>query len=418
MLQSSLLVVGLSYPASPLAVRERFWLDAPRRMEAVKSLGTTKAIEESVLLVNAHRTEFIIWTSDLAAAAASVLAYLADHDGLSLKEWKGFYRLVDDAALAHLAAVSSGLQSRFASGAEVIGDLRSALRVARNAGVAGPRLEAAIDGVLQVATRLRNQTGVGFPANVPLRAALDLASQKSAPPKTRRVLVICAEPAAELRSVPDRDYWRVLSRAPATTPIFTDGHGNTIRADQCWQEMAQADFVVHLSSSVDFTLTKQQAQAIVIARNGAPLPIFDLAVPRAIDPAVAEIPGIVLYNVDDVRQLWEGSPPRVHPFDSSTQQVLAAQAKLLLNRLRSLKVVTPTIGYAHIKELCRDVAETYSAEVAASDEQAVAIEAVTARIATRIHSYLSKEHGTRRHFGFIRSFRRIFQERPSTRVPS
>ena len=101
------MVVGLNYRTAPVAVRERFWISENGRYEALLQLSQAEGIDEIIVLATCNRTEFLLWASDVTLAANSVMRLLGSQYGLTLGEWKNFYRLLDEDALMHIFRVAS-----------------------------------------------------------------------------------------------------------------------------------------------------------------------------------------------------------------------------------------------------------------------------------------------------------------------
>ena len=99
-MEPTLMVVGLNYRTAPVAVREHFWIAENRRYEALVQLSRAEGIEEVIVMATCNRTEFWLWATDVTLAANSVMRLLGAEYGLKLCEWKHFYRLLDEAALA------------------------------------------------------------------------------------------------------------------------------------------------------------------------------------------------------------------------------------------------------------------------------------------------------------------------------
>ena len=89
----SLVVIGLNFKTSPVAVRERFWMSELRRYEAFHQLVRAEGIDEVIVLATCNRTEFILWASDPSEASNSVLRFLTHEYGLKMSDWSHFYRL-------------------------------------------------------------------------------------------------------------------------------------------------------------------------------------------------------------------------------------------------------------------------------------------------------------------------------------
>ena len=174
-MEPTLAIIGLNYRTSPVAVREQFWIAEPARYEALHRLLRSEGIEEVVVLATCNRTEFILWSNDVPAAANSVLRFLTHDYQLKLCDWSHFYRLMDDVALTHLFQVAAGLDSVVLGEPEITAQLREAWEQARKAGATGRFLDAAIQKALAVSARVRTDTALGDATITFPYAAVELA---------------------------------------------------------------------------------------------------------------------------------------------------------------------------------------------------------------------------------------------------
>jgi glutamyl-tRNA reductase len=111
-LEPALLVIGLNHQTAPEEIRARFAMDAAQRADALRDLSQADGVEEVLVLSTQDHTEFLLWAGDPALAASSVLQLLSQHYELKLCEWRHFFRLLHEDALAHFFRVASGLDSR------------------------------------------------------------------------------------------------------------------------------------------------------------------------------------------------------------------------------------------------------------------------------------------------------------------
>ncbi len=304
----TLVVIGLSHTKAPVEVRERFWMGESRRFECLRELQRSEGIEESIVLATCTRTEFILWASDFSAAAAAVPKFLTRHYGLRICEWKNFHRLLGDEALRHIFRVTAGLDSRPLGDPQAADEVRSAWLRAHQAGATGRFLDAILEKALDVSKRIRNETEIGAAAVSVPYAAAELARQRTGTLEGRTILILGAGRMAELSA-------RYLANSGARVVLVTSRtyqhavnlaerlHSIAIPFEERWQYLEDADLVISCTACPHTVLTREDITRITHAKSeGQRLLLIDLAVPRNIDPAVRDLPGISLYNIDDLLQ--------------------------------------------------------------------------------------------------------------------
>ena len=180
------MVVGLNYRTAPVDVRERFWISASRRDEALEKLSGAEGIAEVIVMATCNRTEFWLWANDVTLAANSVMRLLGTEYGLKLCEWKHFYRLLDEAALLQIFRVASSLDSMVVGEPQVVDQVKEAWQRAKKVGTTGRSLDAVLRKALAVSSRVRTETAIADAAvSIPF-AAVELAHQTSSPSTTRK----------------------------------------------------------------------------------------------------------------------------------------------------------------------------------------------------------------------------------------
>lgn len=155
-MEPSLVVIGVNFRTAPAAVRERFWISDGGKPEALKSLLRSEGIDEAIVLATGNRTEFIVWASDAALAANSILRFLTREYELKLSEWSNFYRLLDEDALLHVFRVTAGVDSNNDDEPEIENEVHEAWRMAQAAGSTGRYLDAVVQKATQVSEHVRN----------------------------------------------------------------------------------------------------------------------------------------------------------------------------------------------------------------------------------------------------------------------
>ena len=300
--------VGSDWPEFPDVDgrSSRAFLDqraSPRRCP--HQLVRSEGIDEAMVLTTCNRTEFILWTSDVATAADSVLRFLAHEYELKLCEWSHFYRLMDDIALAHIFRVASSLDSMVLGEPEIMTHLdeRMEARQASRVHRAVPRFHR--EKALGVSKRIRSELAISDDTISMPYVAVELSMQELGELAGREVLLIGAGRMSELaaRCLISAGVGKVniTSRTSASAEELAGRlKAQCVPFEERRRYLQSADIVVSSTLSPHYIITREQADAVARAREYRPLVLIDIAVPRDIDPAVREIEGMRLFDVDDL----------------------------------------------------------------------------------------------------------------------
>ena len=291
-------VVGLSHHTAGIQLREQL---AFTQAEAAAWLqGQAAAGSTALLLSTCNRCE-IYWTGgpDLEAWFRDFALTRGAPLGESL------LRLDGEAAVRHLFDVAAGLESQVLGEAEVLGQVRQAYDAARAAGTANRLIDTILSAALVAGRRVRRETKLGrHPASVG-SAAVDVAASL-APLEPARVLIVGAGEVAEavLRALRGRTYrtavvTRRLERAASLASSFGAVAGEWDALDAM---LAAAD-VVFVGTSASVPVLEAARLAEAVGDGGRQVAVFDLSVPRNVDPAARDVPGVKLFDLDDLQQL-------------------------------------------------------------------------------------------------------------------
>ena len=279
-------LVGISHHVAPVELRERVSLPLDRAANLARSLG------DAVCLSTCNRTELYVAGED-ERPALSTLEELAGEPLQAVA-----YRMHDEAAAVHLFRVSAGLDSLVPGESEILGQVRAAYDAVRP----GPFLDRVFRQALELGKRVRAETAIGeSPASVPAAAAA-LAQQVFGDLTGRRVLLVGAgrigELAAGSLSARGAAIAYVANRSPdAAHELATRFGGEALTLEDVPTRLGEVD-VVLASTGAPATLI---GSADVPARHKRPLFFIDIAVPRDVDPTVAELDGCYLYDIDDLQ---------------------------------------------------------------------------------------------------------------------
>lgn len=392
------MVIGVNYRTAPVAVRERFWISEGRRGEALAQLSRAEGIDEVAVLATCNRTEFFLWTHDASAASGSVLNFLTREYGLKLCDWKHFYRKLDEQALSHIFRVAAGLDSMVIGEPEIVAQVKSAWAQAQEAGTTGRFLDAVLQKALTVSKKVRNETAIGSAAVSVPHAAVELARQIFGSLKDRKVLLMGAgkmsETAARYLIKNGANDVRVMNRTlEHAEELARTLKGAAFPLEQRLAQVREADVVISSTSSAQVILTREEMEEIAEQRDGAPLLLVDIAVPRDIDPAVRQVPGVFLYDIDELEQVTTRNEAARQNAAAEAERIVSEEAREFRNKLAAERVVPTIVALrGRLDEICRQELEAFKeAAGPLPDEQLSAMEMLTSRITQRIASSLARE---------------------------
>jgi glutamyl-tRNA reductase len=385
-----LVLVGTSHHRAPVELREQLFVSAAENRELVERLAGADA--EAVVLSTCNRTELYLAHSDDEAAQARAFAELTALAGLAESEIApALYTVTDEAAALHVFRVAAGLDSLIPGEAQILGQVRGAYEAAREVGTAGPVLHRVFRQALRVGRRVRTETAIGEnPASIS-SAAAELAERVFGTLEGRRILVLGAGKMSDLATVNlisrgvDSVFVanRSVERAERLARRFG---GRAAGLDAVEAELESADVVVASTSASGYVLSAEQVERAMRKRKGRPIFFVDIAVPRDIDPAVNEIEGCYLYDVDDLERVVEESVAGRRTEAVRAEAIVADEAERFRDWQLSLDVV-PAI--ASLRALAESIREDELARAegrlgSLSPSQRRAVEALTAQIVNKL----------------------------------
>jgi glutamyl-tRNA reductase len=307
-MSSRLLALGISHKTAPLALRERLALPEGRAASVLHELVAHSEIHEAVAISTCNRTELYLVASDPVEAENAALSALSRQAGIPPTELLGsLYSLRGMDAVRHLLGVASGLDSMIVGEAEIQGQVKRAYELALVENVTGPIVNRLFRDAIATGKRARTETAIGRSRVSVSSVAVELARGILGELDSRRVLVIGAGENGELTAkalrergvetvfVANRRYDRAIGLAQRFG-------GQAVRFDALPREMESADIVVSSTASPHQLVGRDELELVMEQRGGRPLLLIDIAVPRDIDPTVRELPGITLFDMDDLQR--------------------------------------------------------------------------------------------------------------------
>jgi len=377
-----LVLVGTSHHHAPVELRERVALDREQGSELAARLAGTGG--EAVCLSTCNRTELYVVAPDADAAERAAVAALAE---LEPDVEQALYRLRDHAAALHLFRVAAGLDSLVPGEGEILGQVRAA----HEAGTTGLLLDRVFRQALHAGRKVRAQTAIGeSPASV-ASAAAALAEQVFGDLDGRSILLVGAGKISEqaARSLLGRHarIAFVANRSLDHAELLAERFGaKPLPLDALEAELASADVVVSSTSSPGLVLDAATVRRALRARRGRQLLLIDLAVPRDLDPAIHELDGCYLYDIDDLQAIVSETLAGRRGEAERAEAIVAAESEKFHEWHASLDVVPAIASLRARAEEIRE-AELRKAEgllERLDDSQRRAVESITAQIVNKL----------------------------------
>jgi glutamyl-tRNA reductase len=376
-----LLLTGMSHKTEPVHMREQLALPDAELPEALRQLQKMGA-SEAVILSTCNRVEIALTAPDHETPMDIMDRFLTAWKG-SASAFEGhLYSLEAKDAIQHLFRVASSLDSMVVGEPQILGQLKGAYAIAKTEGAVGGLLETVITRAFSVAKRVRTETGIGQMAVSVSYAAVELARTIFGSLKGHSVLIVGSGKMGELaakhlhRSGAKKIFVtnRTWERAEQMAAVFD---GKAVEYSRFTAILPEIDIVIASSGAPHYILGRDEMVRVMAARKNKPVYLIDMAVPRNIDPAVNDVGGVFLYDVDDLAGVVNANIKERTKQALQAEAIVVEEVERMMARLK-LDEVTPTIiSLQEQLEAIRagEVARTIRRLPAMTAEQQLAIEA-------------------------------------------
>jgi len=304
-------LIGCNHRTAPVEFRERVAFTPEEALSAADELRNRGVLEEAVVLSTCNRSELYGVPAGTAPDVIEEMeTFFRSFHGVERGELNGrVYRWMGADAVRHLFRVASGLDSMMLGEAEILGQLRNAYGQALDHGATGPVLNKAFQTALEVGKRVRAETEVGArPMSVAL-AGVRLAERVFGNLKGHAALIVGAGAVAEqvVEHLRNRGVGslRVANRSlDRAQELARRVGGEALAWESLDRTLSQPDIVVTSVGSGP-VLTREALERAIAARNGRPIFVVDLGVPRNVAPDAAGLYNLYLYNIDDLGEIVE-----------------------------------------------------------------------------------------------------------------
>ncbi|GAB6554147.1 MULTISPECIES: glutamyl-tRNA reductase [Bacillus] len=308
-----ILVVSVNYRTAPVEFREKLTFQAAELEQAMTTLQNQKSVLENVIVSTCNRTEIYAVVDQLHTGRYYIKKFLADWFQLEIEEVAPYLTIFEqDGAIDHLFRVTCGLDSMVVGETQILGQIKDSFLEAQQVKATGTIFNELFKQVVTLAKRAHSETTIGESAMSVSYAAVELGKKIFGELTDCHVLILGAGKMGELalqnlygsgaRKV------TVMNRTFTKAEVMAEkymGHAKPLSELQC--ALLEADILISSTGASEYVITKEMMAKVEKMRSGRPLFMVDIAVPRDIDPAIDELEGSFLYDIDDLQGVVEAN---------------------------------------------------------------------------------------------------------------
>ena len=322
----NLLIVGINHTSAPVEMREQVAFTPEQLVDALKTLAHHADLSEVAILSTCNRTEVIATSPSIDTQA--IVNWLANYHGLNVTDLSPsiYEKLNKDAAL-HAVRVACGLDSMVIGEPQILGQVKEAYEHARRIGTLGKELQHLSQTTFRIAKRVRTETSIGENTVSVASTAVTLAGRLFSDLPACHILLIGAGDTSELVGQhllsAGINQITIANRTLENARRLAHELGGTaIDLQSIPAKLPEADIVIASTAARLPVLGKGVVERALKSRKHRPILMVDLAVPRDIEPEVAQLRDIYLYSVDDLQEIIEANlSDRLQAADAAEQIV-------------------------------------------------------------------------------------------------
>ena len=355
-LNMHIMVVGLNYKTAPVEIRERLTFNPSQISDAMNQLKDKKSILENVIISTCNRTEIYAVVDQLHTGRYYIKDFLSEWFQIEKEEFSPYLFIYEqEYAIEHLFNVACGLNSMVLGETQILGQVRTSFLEAQEQQTTGTVFNQLFKQAVTLAKRAHSETEIGANAVSVSYAAVELAKKIFGSLENKHVLILGAGKMGELAiqnlhangaskvTVINRTFEKAMDLAGRY-----DGQAKTLQELQ--SALTEADILISSTGAKDFVVTKAMMAGVEKMRKGKPLFMVDIAVPRDLDPAIAEMDNVFLYDIDDLEGIVEANLQE-RKKAAETIQLMIEKEIVEFNQWLNLLGVVPVISALREKAL-------------------------------------------------------------------
>lgn len=340
----SILVVGLNHKSAPVEVREKLAFNASNISTALSLFLHRHQSAETVILSTCNRVEMYVSSLDGAVKTEDVLSFFADFHKIALNEFSPYmYHYADDRAVNHLFFVTASLDSMVLGESQILSQVKEAYTTASMDEATGKVMNQLFQQALNVAKIIHTRTNIGKRKVSISSVAVEFAEKIFQEFTGKTVLVVGAGEMCELllkhlyeegaRTIVVAN--RTFERAQEIANAF---QGQVIKYELLGEYLAKADIIISSTSAPHYVIHTDQVKDAIRHRRGNPMFLIDIAVPRDIEPEIANIDNVYLYNIDDLQSVVSQNIDERTREVEKCRSIVEEEVEHFMARLEEMKI--------------------------------------------------------------------------------
>jgi glutamyl-tRNA reductase len=361
------LVVGVNYRSAPVEIREKLSFIETELPQAMQALKEQKSILENVIVSTCNRTEIYAVVDQLHTGRYYVKQFLADYFGMPQESFSQYLFVHEqEQAVEHLFRVTAGIDSMVLGETQILGQVRNSFLAGQEHGTTGTVFNQLFKQAVTLAKRAHSETAIGENAVSVSYAAVELGKKIFGTLKNKRVVILGAGKMGELAIKNLQGSGannvtvinRTFEKAEALAEKF---EGRALPMSQLQCALLEADILISSTGATDYVIDFELMEYVEKLRKGKPLFMVDIAVPRDVDPRIADLSNVFLYDIDDMQGIVEAN---LAERERAAEEIVA----MIDQEAHQFSDWLATLGVVPVISALRQKALTIQAETMASIE--------------------------------------------------
>lgn len=353
----ALKALGINHTTASLDVREELAFSPTEAATALREAVNSGVVREAALLSTCNRTEFYC---DSEQDAQTLLAWLSERKNISAdRVGDAWYCFEGLEATRHIMKVACGLDSMVLGEPQILGQIKDCFAMAKKQASLGSCLHSTFQHVFTAAKKVRSETAIGaYPVSVAY-AAVSLAKQIFSDLSKDCALLVGAGETIELvaRHLREQGISKIIvanRTLENARKLASEFEGEAILLNQIPDRIHESDIVITSTASQLPLLGKGTVEAALKKRKHKPMFIVDIAVPRDVEPQVAELADVFLYTVDDLKEVIDENQRSREKAAAMAEDIIDESVRQYATELRSLNSVDTIRAFReHVNELAQ-----------------------------------------------------------------
>ncbi len=386
-----LIVLGLNHKTAPVDVRERFSIPEEKIRRGLRHIDEYDAMNEVVILSTCNRSEMYVVVEDADEDLPMLKQFLFDLAGNEedIDDYLFYYG--GEECISHLFEVSSSLDSLVIGEGQILSQVKKAYAIAREEGTTSTVLNTLFHRAIATGKRVRTETRIAYNAVSVSYAAVELAKNIFGDLTQARVLLLGAGQMGELTAqhlvdkgvekvyVANRSYERAAELADKF-------HGEPVVFEQAMKQAVGVDIIITSTGAPHYIVNTWETQQLMTKRKGRQIVFIDIAVPRDVEPEVADIKGVQLYNIDDLEAVVDENIKVREKEAEQARDIIEEEVYELVNKFRylSFRPVMALLADKADRIRCREVKRAMAKLSDITPEQRKVMENMTKMIVRKL----------------------------------